>query len=128
MFALPSGLPRECVRRSAEVSAPAFGDRKAEVSSKGVPLKRPLAVGFVCAYSRRVENRIELARWLCKQHNTVNEKLGKDQFPCDVRSLDRCAQDGADRVVFAGDWHRLMGLYEPAQAMAQRRPGVRRGR
>lgn len=69
----------------------------------------------------RVENRIELARWLCKQHNTVNDKLGKDQFPCDMRSLDKCAS-----AVFCGSHQlvenfRLKDCQELVRAFTRRR-------
>jgi FAD-linked sulfhydryl oxidase len=26
--------------------------------------------------------------WLCEQHNLVNEKLGKELFMCDMKTLD----------------------------------------
>ncbi|THH10718.1 hypothetical protein EW146_g8289 [Bondarzewia mesenterica] len=29
-----------------------------------------------------VSGRVALSRWLCQQHNLVNERLGKDQFDC----------------------------------------------
>jgi len=45
--------------------------------------------------SRRVESREALAVWLCKQHNVVNEKLGKPVFPCDFAALDRRWRTGA---------------------------------
>jgi mitochondrial FAD-linked sulfhydryl oxidase len=33
--------------------------------------------------------RQELCMWLCEQHNRVNEKLGKETFPCTVQQLDQ---------------------------------------
>mmetsp|Transcript_25727 Transcript_25727/g.38006 ORF Transcript_25727/g.38006 Transcript_25727/m.38006 type:complete len:164 (-) Transcript_25727:37-528(-) len=36
----------------------------------------------------RAESRTELCQWLCQQHNLVNKKLGKKQFPCDMKTLD----------------------------------------
>jgi mitochondrial FAD-linked sulfhydryl oxidase len=33
-------------------------------------------------------SRKELSLWVCKQHNFVNESLGKKTFPCDIESLD----------------------------------------
>lgn len=36
----------------------------------------------------QVENRETLCIWLCEQHNTVNEKLGKPKFPCTIQQLD----------------------------------------
>lgn len=35
-----------------------------------------------------VESRAALSRWLCERHNEVNEKLGKETFPCTLRALD----------------------------------------
>jgi FAD-linked sulfhydryl oxidase len=36
----------------------------------------------------RAQSRTELCQWLCEQHNTVNEKLGKPLFDCTMTSLD----------------------------------------
>lgn len=36
----------------------------------------------------KVQTRDELCIWLCQQHNKVNQKLGKDTFPCTMRKLD----------------------------------------
>mmetsp|Transcript_25502 Transcript_25502/g.55437 ORF Transcript_25502/g.55437 Transcript_25502/m.55437 type:complete len:199 (-) Transcript_25502:479-1075(-) len=36
----------------------------------------------------RVKNREEFSRWVCEQHNLVNEKLGKPSQPCDLATLD----------------------------------------
>uniref|UniRef100_A0A0N5BAT8 Sulfhydryl oxidase n=1 Tax=Strongyloides papillosus TaxID=174720 RepID=A0A0N5BAT8_STREA len=30
----------------------------------------------------RLENRNELANWMCEVHNRVNEKIGKEKFDC----------------------------------------------
>ena len=35
----------------------------------------------------RVESRSEFHGWVCEQHNTVNEKLGKPAFPCTPETL-----------------------------------------
>eukprot|EP00566_Odontella_aurita_P027812 CAMPEP_0113556380 /NCGR_PEP_ID=MMETSP0015_2-20120614/17226_1 /TAXON_ID=2838 /ORGANISM="Odontella" /LENGTH=170 /DNA_ID=CAMNT_0000457733 /DNA_START=194 /DNA_END=703 /DNA_ORIENTATION=- /assembly_acc=CAM_ASM_000160 len=37
----------------------------------------------------RTNSREGLCVWLCEQHNTVNEKLGKPLFQCDIKSLDK---------------------------------------
>ncbi|VEU43035.1 unnamed protein product [Pseudo-nitzschia multistriata] len=34
------------------------------------------------------ESRTDLCLWLCKQHNDVNEKLGKPLFECSMKNLD----------------------------------------
>merc|ERR1711971_799757 len=36
----------------------------------------------------KTKSRVDLCQWLCEQHNDVNKKLGKKQFPCDMGSLD----------------------------------------
>ena len=36
----------------------------------------------------RVESRKELALWFCEQHNMVNRKLGKKEWPCTIRRLE----------------------------------------
>lgn len=36
----------------------------------------------------KTESRKDLSQWLCEQHNFVNKKLGKSQYPCDMKSLD----------------------------------------
>jgi len=33
-------------------------------------------------------SRKDLSVWLCEQHNVVNEKLGAEIFPCDMKTLD----------------------------------------
>jgi len=35
-----------------------------------------------------VKSRTNLCLWLCKQHNQVNEKLGKPLFQCNMKNLD----------------------------------------
>ncbi|KAJ8599003.1 hypothetical protein CTAYLR_007665 [Chrysophaeum taylorii] len=34
-------------------------------------------------------SRTQFALWLCRQHNKVNEKLGKSAFPCTIQNIDR---------------------------------------
>lgn len=36
----------------------------------------------------RVESRAEFATWVCRQHNFVNELLGKPQFSCGMAALE----------------------------------------
>ena len=33
---------------------------------------------------KAVEARSTLEKWLCEVHNEVNERLGKEQFPCET--------------------------------------------
>ena len=40
-------------------------------------------------YPPKTNSRIDLAQWMCFQHNLVNEKLGKKKYPCDMKTLDR---------------------------------------
>ncbi|TFJ85309.1 hypothetical protein NSK_003732 [Nannochloropsis salina CCMP1776] len=81
------------------------------------PQEQSLAAGLVhgiaglypCTYCRtdfqeciqalppRVESREAFSVWICKQHNLVNEKLGKPVFPCDLKSLDRRWKTGEPR-------------------------------
>jgi len=44
----------------------------------------------------RVESRKDLCIWLCEQHNSVNEKLGKPLFQCDMKSLDERWRKSSD--------------------------------
>ncbi|KAI0832074.1 FAD-dependent thiol oxidase [Trametes gibbosa] len=41
-----------------------------------------------------VSSRAALSRWLCEQHNQVNERLGKERFDCAVENLDERWKDG----------------------------------
>ena len=41
-----------------------------------------------------VSGRAGLSRWLCEQHNEVNERLGKERFDCSVEKLDERWKDG----------------------------------
>ena len=52
---------------------------------------------------RRVESREALAVWLCGQHNVVNAKLGKPQFPCDFATLDTRWRTGTPACWAAGE-------------------------
>merc|ERR1712037_20459 len=40
------------------------------------------------------ESRASLSIWTCEMHNRVNEKLGKDQYKCDLDWLDQRWRDG----------------------------------
>jgi FAD-linked sulfhydryl oxidase len=40
-------------------------------------------------YAIAAESREALCIWMCKQHNLVNEKLGKPLFPCEIKILDQ---------------------------------------
>mmetsp|Transcript_21626 Transcript_21626/g.32011 ORF Transcript_21626/g.32011 Transcript_21626/m.32011 type:complete len:184 (+) Transcript_21626:130-681(+) len=44
----------------------------------------------------RTESRKDLCQWLCEQHNMVNEKLGKEVFKCDIKSLDERWRKSSD--------------------------------
>ena len=41
-----------------------------------------------------VSGRAGLSRWLCEQHNEVNERLGKERFECTAEKLDERWKDG----------------------------------
>ncbi|KAL4252032.1 Sulfhydryl oxidase ALR/ERV [Abortiporus biennis] len=41
-----------------------------------------------------VSSRYGLSRWLCLQHNEVNERLGKKKFDCAIEKLDERWKDG----------------------------------
>ncbi|KAK7056272.1 Flavin-linked sulfhydryl oxidase of the mitochondrial IMS [Paramarasmius palmivorus] len=41
-----------------------------------------------------VSGREGLSRWLCERHNTVNRKLGKEEFDCGLTKLDERWKDG----------------------------------
>ncbi|OSD04710.1 FAD-dependent thiol oxidase [Trametes coccinea BRFM310] len=41
-----------------------------------------------------VSSRAALSRWLCEQHNEVNERLGKEKFDCSIEKLDERWKDG----------------------------------
>lgn len=36
-----------------------------------------------------MESRESLSLWLCARHNEVNDKLGKETFPCVLKELDK---------------------------------------
>lgn len=42
-----------------------------------------------------MDSREELVLWLCEQHNRVNAKLSKDEFPCNLAALDFRWRKGA---------------------------------
>ncbi|CAR25371.1 flavin-linked sulfhydryl oxidase [Lachancea thermotolerans CBS 6340] len=39
---------------------------------------------FIRENSPKVDSREELGRWMCEAHNSVNEKLGKKAFDCNL--------------------------------------------
>ena len=41
-----------------------------------------------------VSSREGLSKWLCEQHNRVNERLGKPAFDCSLKSTDERWKDG----------------------------------
>ena len=43
-----------------------------------------------------VSGREGLSRWLCERHNEVNEKLGKESFTCDWKTLNGRWKDGPE--------------------------------
>uniref|UniRef100_A0A7S1BI24 Sulfhydryl oxidase n=1 Tax=Corethron hystrix TaxID=216773 RepID=A0A7S1BI24_9STRA len=45
----------------------------------------------------KAESREALCKWVCEQHNLINEKLGKEQFSCDMENLDRRWRGGDPR-------------------------------
>ena len=36
----------------------------------------------------KVQSRREFENWMCKAHNEVNKKLGKDAFDCSEKNLN----------------------------------------
>lgn len=44
----------------------------------------------------KVQSREELCIWLCQQHNKVNQKLGKETFPCTMKQLDERWRKSSD--------------------------------
>ena len=44
----------------------------------------------------KAKSREDLCMWLCGQHNLVNEKLGKDLFKCDMKTLDQRWRKSSD--------------------------------
>eukprot|EP01035_Chromulina_nebulosa_P018899 gene18899-24698_t len=36
----------------------------------------------------KINSRSDLILWFCELHNDVNDRLGKDQYPCSIDSLD----------------------------------------
>ncbi|WWC62523.1 uncharacterized protein I303_105119 [Kwoniella dejecticola CBS 10117] len=43
-----------------------------------------------------VAGRESLMKWLCARHNEVNQKLGKEEFSCEVKNLDARWKDGPE--------------------------------
>ena len=44
----------------------------------------------------KARSREDLSMWLCEQHNLLNEKLGKDLFKCDMKTLDERWRKSSD--------------------------------
>ena len=74
-----------------------------------INLVRSLATLYPCGYCRdafaedleksppMVETREDFSVWLCKQHNRVNESLGKPSFECTLAALQRRWRSGDQR-------------------------------
>ena len=45
----------------------------------------------------QTESRAEFSVWVCKQHNIVNQKIGKNVFPCTMENLDKRWRTGDKR-------------------------------
>ena len=43
----------------------------------------------------QLDTRTSLSQWVCRQHNAVNELLGKPSFSCSIESLDRRWRTGS---------------------------------
>eukprot|EP00941_MAST-03F_sp_MAST-3F-sp1_P000579 g579.t1 len=43
----------------------------------------------------KVDSRVDFSQWMCRAHNAVNAQLGKPEYPCDIKSLDRRWKTGA---------------------------------
>lgn len=79
-----------------------------EEQTKMTQFMGALAIFYPCTYCAtdfqenlkktpaRVESRKDLCIWLCEQHNSVNDKLGKPLFPCDMKTLDERWRKSSD--------------------------------
>ena len=41
-----------------------------------------------CYTNIRLKDRVDFILWCCEFHNYINDKLGKDQYTCDIASLE----------------------------------------
>ena len=41
-----------------------------------------------CYTYARLKNRVDFIIWCCEFHNYINDKLGKDQYTCDIATLE----------------------------------------
>jgi len=48
----------------------------------------------ISASPPRVDSKEAFSLWLCEQHNLVNEKLNKPQFPCNMSDIKRRWREG----------------------------------
>ena len=86
---------------------------------------RERLVADVAASAPRTESRTALARWVCEQHNAVNEALGKRAFPCELAALDErwrtgCSQSDDSSSLAA---ETSLGRASAAQEAAERAEG-----
>jgi FAD-linked sulfhydryl oxidase len=87
---------------------------------------RERLVADVAASAPRTESRAALARWVCEQHNAVNEALGKRAFPCELAALDERWRTGAAGCwpdADAGQAEASLGRAAAAQEAAERADG-----
>eukprot|EP00241_Pyramimonas_parkeae_P009230 CAMPEP_0114233778 /NCGR_PEP_ID=MMETSP0058-20121206/5363_1 /TAXON_ID=36894 /ORGANISM="Pyramimonas parkeae, CCMP726" /LENGTH=90 /DNA_ID=CAMNT_0001345425 /DNA_START=1017 /DNA_END=1289 /DNA_ORIENTATION=- len=57
----------------------------------------------VTAYVHRVATREKFSKWVCEQHNIVNEKIGKPKYSCDLPKLDERWKVGTAACKMAWD-------------------------
>ena len=43
----------------------------------------------------RLKDRVDFILWCCEFHNYINDKLGKDQYTCDIATLEERWQYGS---------------------------------
>lgn len=51
----------------------------------------------------RTDSREELSLWVCRQHNLVNERLGKSRFTCTMEHLDERWRTGRPECFGQGE-------------------------
>eukprot|EP00752_Nemacystus_decipiens_P014645 g13042.t1 len=78
----------------------------AETQKHARALMASLAALYPCSYCRKdfkeeirkqppdVGSRLALSLWACRQHNLVNEKIGKPAFACTLPALDERWKNG----------------------------------
>jgi len=97
---LPEEIGR-CTWSLLHTVAASYPERATEIeASSALSLLQALAVLYPCrrcaddwAYdlqheAPQLDGRLAFSQWLCRAHNRVNKKLGKDDFDCSQEALD----------------------------------------